>query len=381
MFALAAVYLSVPVVTAHAEEAKTFDDVLSSLINALDGEELDGKMEEIWEKFGKGDLSFEEKIMSVINGDFALDYSNVFSALGNMLFSGVRSLVPVLMAVCAVALLYSFVKTLNPEFLSEGTGRAVYFVCYAVILGLLAYKTFDVVKGCFDGIKRFASVMEIVFPLIITVMTATGATVSASVYRPAVAFLGAGITNAVTVAVIPLVTFLIVFTCVSGLSETLKTNKLAAFVASVIKWILGISATVFTMFLSVQGMTAASYDGITFRITKYVVGNSVPLVGGFLKDGAELFIASGILIKNALGIFGLIAVIGAILAPLARLVAFSLFLRLAAGVVEPFTDSRISDCMASLAKDLNYVLAASLTVGFMYVITIVLLICTGGALI
>lgn len=377
---LIALYCLLPV-SAAAEEEKSLDDVLSSLIDSLDSDKLEEELEKIWDRFGLEGDTFSGKIRSIINGDFAVNYSDVFSALGNMIFSGLKSLIPVLILVCAVALLYSFVQTLNPDFLSEGMGRVLYFACYAVILSLLLYKTFAVAKNCFDGIQGYAAQMNIVFPLIITVMTATGTTVSASVYRPAVAFLSTGITNVISFAVVPLVTFLIILSSVSGLSQTFRSGKLASFISSLIKWILGICVTIFTLFLSIQGMTAATYDGITLRVTKYAIGNSVPLVGGFLKDGMDLFLASGILIKNALGICGIILIVAGFAAPLVELIAFIFFLKLAAGIIEPFAESKMADYMSSLAKNLNYVLAAMLTVCFMYVITIVLLICAGGALI
>jgi hypothetical protein len=57
------------------------------------------------------------------------------------------------------------------------------------------------------------------------------------------------------------------------------------------------------------------------------------------------------------------------------------FLKLSAGLIEPFTDSKISDYMFSIAKNLNYVLASVLVVCFMYLVTIILIICAGGAMV
>ena len=189
-----------------------------------------------------------------------------------------------------------------------------------------------------------------------------------------------GITGIISAVVAPLTLFLIMFSAVSGLSQTLRTEKFTAFISSAIKWILGICLTVFTTFISVQGITAGTYDGITLRVTKYAVGNSVPLVGGFLRDGAELFVASGVLIKNALGICGLFLVAGAFLAPLTELIAFTLFLKLAAGLIEPFTDTRMTDFIFGIAKNLNFVLASVLVACFMYVLTVVIMIFAGGAI-
>lgn len=360
-------------------ETESFDDVLSSLIGALDGDELNGELDEIWGNFNSEDQTLKDKLLSVINGDLSADYGNILSAVGGLIFSGLKDLLPVLISVCMIALLYSFVNTLNPEFLSAGTEKILYFTCYAAIIGLLLYKTFDITNAGYSAIKKYAEQMDVVFPLIITVMTATGANVSASVYQPAVAFLSTGITNIITSVLMPMIFFLILFTSVSGLSQTVKTGKLSGFISSAIKWILGICITVFTMFMSIQGLTAGMYDGITLRVTKYAIGNSVPIVGGFLKDGVDLFLAAGLLIKNSLGICGIVLIVNVFLSPVVELIAFSLFLKLAAGLIEPFADSRISDYLYKLANNLNYVLATMLVVCFMYIVTVVLLICTGGA--
>ncbi|MBP5308164.1 MAG: stage III sporulation protein AE [Clostridia bacterium] len=364
--------------TAHAEES--FNDVLSTLIDSLEGDELNEALDGVWESYGGEKGSLKDKLLSVINGDFSLGYGNAISAISALVFSGVKSLFPTLISVCVIAVLYSLVKTLNPEFLSEGTDRILYFTCYAAILGLLIYKAFDIANGCFSAISTYSRQMETVFPLILTVMAATGSSVSASVYTPAVAFLSNGITVIITGIVMPMSLFLIMFSSVSGLSHSMKTEKFGAFVSSAIKWILGICVTVFTVFLSVKGITAGTYDGITLRVTKYALGNSVPLVGGFLRDGAELFVASGVLIKNALGICGLALVAGVFIAPVTELIAFSMFLKLVSGITEPFIDNKITDFLFGLSKNLNFVLASALVVCFMYVITVVLLIFSGGAL-
>jgi stage III sporulation protein AE len=135
------------------------------------------------------------------------------------------------------------------------------------------------------------------------------------------------------------------------------------------------------MFMSIQGMTAGMYDGITLRVTKYAIGNSVPIVGGFLRDGVDLFLAAGLLVKNALGLFGVVFIVGIFLSPIVELITFMFFLKLSAGLIEPFTDSKISDYMFSIAKNLNYVLASVLVVCFMYLVTIILIICAGGAMV
>lgn len=371
------IYLFLPI-NANAEEVD-FNEVISSLIDALDGENLNEELNVAWDELDLEGNTFKEKILSVINGDFAINYTNVFSAILGIIFSSLRELIPLMLCVCAISLLYSLLKSFSPDGISKGSTKIVYFACYGAILGLLIYKTFDITNDCFSSITTYAKQMDVVFPLILTLMSVTGATVSASVYQPAVAFLSTGITGIFTSLIIPIITFLIIFSAVSGISQAIKTEKLSQFLSSVVKWVMGICITVFTMFLSVQGFTAGAYDGITLRLTKYAISNSVPIVGGFLRDGVDMFIVGGVLVKNAVGVCGLILMISTFLGPVVSLIAFSLFLKLSAGLIEPFSEDGLPNLLISISKSLSFVLASTLIVGFMYVITVILLICTGGA--
>lgn len=50
---------------------------------------------------------------------------------------------------------------------------------------------------------------------------------------------------------------------------------------------IGLSITIFTFFMSAQGLSSAVIDGVSFRAAKYAITNSIPIVGGFLKDGFD----------------------------------------------------------------------------------------------
>jgi stage III sporulation protein AE len=132
-------------------------------------------------------------------------------------------------------------------------------------------------------------------------MVASGGNVSASVYKPAVAFLSSGIINVILTIVLPLIALMIIFNTLSNFSSSIKLEKFSELGASIIKWIIGLIVAVFGIFLSVQGITSATFDGISIKATKFAISNSIPLVGGFLKDGFDLVVAGSILIKNAIG--------------------------------------------------------------------------------
>jgi stage III sporulation protein AE len=158
----------------------------------------------------------------------------------------------------------------------------------------------------------------------------------------------------------------------------LKTEKFCSFFKSINKWIIGIGVSVFGLFFTVQGITAATYDGIVRRAAKYAIGTGVPIIGGFLSGGFDLAIAGSVLIKNALGNFSLVLLVMILLRPLSVLIASNVLLRLSAAITHPFGDSKIASFLEETAENLQFCTAGVLFSAFLYFIAILIMVFASG---
>ena len=179
----------------------------------------------------------------------------------------------------------------------------------------------------------------------------------------------------------PLIIISFTFSFASNFSSEIKLSKFSDFINSSIKWIIGITATVFGVFLSIQGITSACYDGISIKAIKYTVSNSIPIVGGFLKDGFDLIVAGSVLIKQAIGLSCVFGLFFLIISPVLSIAVFSLMLKLCSAIIETVSDARLSNFCLSITKSLGYVTAALLLVGFMFFIMVLLMIFSANAFI
>lgn len=102
----------------------------------------------------------------------------------------------------------------------------------------------------------------------------------------------------------------------------------------------------FTAFISVQGITAGSIDGISIRTAKFAIKSYVPILGSYLSDGMGIILASSNLIKNAVGATGLFLLLATIISPLIELILFMLILKLVSGIIEPL-GNKISNLFIS----------------------------------
>jgi len=355
-------------------------DSVNEQLDALNLTELEALVDELTSTqssiFGEG--SFLSKLSKILLQEYDADMGSVFQQVMGLIFDELLAFLPLLATICAIAILSSFIGNLRGKSNESSIGDIIHFVCYGVIIVLICAYVANLIALTTDTLNLLKLQMDAIFPILLTLLTSVGGIVSVSVYQPAVAILTNGITQVFTYVVFPLFLFSFIFSIVGNLSSTIKLNKFISFFNSSFKWITGTIMTLFFTYLTFQGITAGSYDGISAKTAKYAIKSYVPIVGSYLSDGFNLIISSSILIKNAIGVTGLILLVATIVLPVIKIIVFSLGLKLVSAIIEPVVDPRISNFIYSVAKSLNFLIAIILCIAFMYVVCIGLIICTGN---
>lgn len=366
------------IASASAEEdaEEKIEEIIGDLIGSLDTEELQKYLNSLADFRG---TDIKEKLASVITGDFSLDYSSLTSAVVSFVWEEAKIMLPAFAVILAVAILCGVLNSAKSGFLNSTMSDIINFVGYLSVGAVTLSCLISVLEAGFAAIDGMKRQMEIVYPILLTLMSASGGVVSVGVFRPAVAFMSGGITNLFTGIVLPSSVAVIVLAFVGNLSDDVRTVRLGELFKSFNKWVIGLSLGLFSLFLTVQGLATAQYDGLSLRAAKYVISGSVPIVGGFLSGGLDVVIAGSAIIKNALGSFAVFLLVGTLLRPLLLILVFQLFLRLCAAATEP-VGGRISSFFSRLAADSGYFLAGLLCVAFLYFLTLVLLVCSTGVI-
>lgn len=362
-----------------AEEQEALDELqaqVEELLAQLDTQELQEYLEGFSEFEGK---DVKEMLVSLVTGDFALGYDSLLTAVFSLVWEEGRAMLPALAVILAVSVLCGILNSAKNGFMQSTMSDIINFAAYLAVGAVLLAVLTTVLQTGFEAITSMQRQMQIVCPILLTLMAASGGAVSAGVFRPAVAFLSSGICELFTAVILPTTVAVIVLTFAGNLSPDVRCEKLGAFFKSVNKWLIGLTLGLFTLFLTVQGITSAQYDGISLRTVKYLVSGSVPIVGGFLSGGVDLVLAGSSLIKNALGSFAVFLLFATILRPVLLFAAFQLFLRLGAAVTEP-AGGKVSSFLSALAGDCGYFVAGLLCVAFLYFLTVLLLVCSSGVI-
>ena len=356
-------------------DEKTLDEIVAGELENIDLEAL----EELYELTFTDEKSYSETLNDLLKGKFGEDNESFFGYVKNVIFNNLNSYLPIFAGIVAIVILCSVMQDFKSSGLSEGIGEVISLVGFSAVLILLVPTLTDFFTKTENTIEFIAKTGEIMSPIMATLMVAAGENVSAAMYKPSLLFLTNGIIGVYLKIILPLSGLIAVFSVIAAISPRFRFTKFTEFFGSTVKWIAGLIFTVFGVFMTVRGITAASYDGVSFKTAKYLVSNSIPIAGGFLRDGFDLFMAGSVLIKNAVGVAGLFMIFYRVISPVVEMAVFSLLLKATAAVTESFSFSSVSTLLTSLSKSISYFIMCLLTVGFMFFVVILLIILSAGA--
>lgn len=109
-------------------------------------------------------------------------------------------------------------------------------------------------------------------------------------------------------------------------------------------------------------------DGITAKTAKTVVSSAIPVVGKILGDAVDTVLGCGIVLKNAVGIVGVIIVIGICIMPIIKLSILFLSYKLLAIVSEPIADKNIVELLEQIGDVFKIFLGIICALSFMLII-------------
>ena len=231
-----------------------------------------------------------------------------------------------------------------------------------------------------DTINNLVGFMNSLVPLLISLMLYTGSITTSGLLEPILLFIIEFIGNIIVTLILPIVSLITALVIISKLSDRVQINKLAGFMKSSIIWFLGIILTIFVGVLSLEGTLTSSIDGITAKTAKAAVSSLIPVVGKILGDTVDSVLGCGLILKNAIGIVGVIVIIGICILPVIKLATLSIMYSIASAIIEPLADSKIVKLLNEMSGIFKLLLAILCSVSVLLIIgtTLVIKISNSG---
>lgn len=249
-----------------------------------------------------------------------------------------------------------------------------YYVQYIMIVALIMTSFADVITMVRQSVQNLVSFINLLIPILITLMITTGCITSAGMLEPIILFMVTIIGNFIVNVVIPITLVSTALGIISQISSKVQIDKLAKFMKSSTVWVLGVILTLFVGVTSLEGNLSSSVDGVTAKTTKAAVSNFIPVVGKILGDAVDTVMGCSIILKNALGVVGVIVIIGICIVPILKLATLMTMYYLGSALCQPIADEKIIKLLSHMGDTFKLLLAVLCSVSVMLIIGVTLII-------
>ncbi len=324
------------------------------------------------------DINIQEMLNNAITGN--IDNNTIYKKILSLLGKEVTTSIQVLISIMVIIIIHSVLKSISDSLENSNVSQIIYYVQYILIVTIMMSSFSDIIQLVKETADNLVGFMNALVPLLISLMLYTGSIVTSSLLEPIILFMINFLGNIINIILIPIVLIITVLSIISKISDKIQIDKLAGFFKSGVIWFLGISLTLFVAVISLEGTLSSSIDGITAKTAKAAVSNVIPVVGKILGDAVDTVLGCGVVLKNAVGIIGVIIIIGICIMPILKIGVLTIAYSLASGIIQPIADEKIVKLLGDMADIFKILLAILCAISIMLIIgtTLVIKISNSG---
>lgn len=322
------------------------------------------------------DVTGSGLIQDILGNGF--HFKDMASGLVRYFFAELIDNAQLLGGILILSVLAAILESIQGAFERQAVSEIAYAVIFLVLLALAISSFTEAIGYAKHAISSMNEFMLATVPIVIALLAASGALASAAFYSPVLLFAIHFISNLVFLFVFPLIFFSAILDITSALSPRYKLTRLAGLMRTVGVAVLGIAMSAFLGVTAVQGAGKGIADGVALRTIKFSVSTFVPVIGKAVSDAAETVASASLLVKNAVGIAGLVIVASIAVFPALKILALSFIYNGSAAIMQPLGDNPIISCLGTLSKSLIYVFACVAAVALMFFVSICILLASAN---
>lgn len=183
-----------------------------------------------------------------------------------------------------------------------------------------------------NTVRELSEYSKLLMPVLTAALAAEGGiTASAALYTGTILFntiLGTGISIILT----PML-YIYILLCIANSAFGNSVLKgMCDFVKWLMTWSLKIILYIFTGYMGITGVVSGTTDAAALKATKLALSGMVPVVGGIMSDASESILVSAGIMKNSVGVYGLLVILALWIGPFLELGIHYTLLKVTSGI-------------------------------------------------
>lgn len=342
------------------------EDIREALLSEFDFDEIEDSLTQM---FPQEKITFGEVVSSLISGDMEETIRMFLRFLADQVSYEFdynrKNLVYVLLVALTAAVFSSFAGAFKSRQISDISFYVMYMLL--ITLCLTAFRTSA--EGLEERLGSLVDFMRVLCPSYFLAVAFASGSVTSLFFYNVILFLIYIVELVIVRFLLPVVNIYIMIRVLGNLTGEDFLSEFADLIKKVVSWILKTLLVCVISVNVVQGLLAPAIDAVK-RSALTRTAEALPWVGNAVGGVAEVVLGTAVLIKNGIGMAGAVISVAICAVPIFQMLIMALMYKLAAALVQPVSDKRITTCISGVSEGYEIMVKVIFTSGLLFMITI-----------
>ena len=346
----------------------------TELLETMDFTDVDRMMEEL---FPQETMGFADAVRQIMLGNTDAGREAVKEMLWERIFGAWevnrKSILYLILLAIAAAVFIGF----SDIFQTRQVSQISFYMIYLLVIGICLASFQVASEWMANGVHTLTGFMKVLYPVYFAAVTVAKGSVSSLAFYHLAIILIVVIEELLLHLIVPGIHMYVIIRVMNSLQSEDYLSKFAELLETAIGWGLKTLMGGMIGLNVIQGMLGPAIDTVKrSAVTRGM--EMVPGVGDLLGGTAEVAFGTAVLIKNSIGIVGMFLCLVLCLAPLLQLAVITLGYKLAAALVQPVSDQRITECIGGVGEGCRMLMNCIFVTGILFLVTVAIVTYTTG---
>lgn len=320
-------------------------------------------------------INFEDYVKGLISGERKFSIQQIGTDIKNAVMNEIRDNIGTLTSLISIAVIAAVFTNFSYAFQNTQVAETGFYVAYLLLFSVLTASFISAATLAANTISAVLSFMKALVPAYFLSVAFVSSAGTSMVYYQVTLFLITFVDVLLIKLVIPIINIYLIVSMANNLSKEDLLSKLADLLSIVIKWLLKTMLGLVVGVNAIQGLILPVADNIK-KSALFKLAGVIPGVGDVLGSVTESVFGAGVLLKNAIGVAGVIVIIVICALPIIKLAITTLIYRVSSAAVQPISDKRMLNCVTASADAAALLLETVLVGAVLFLLTITIIAAT-----
>ena len=351
------------------------DEILSQELSQLDTQELS---ELLNQNSVFGDATIDDIVNKAVDGQNIFETDNVISSLKDLFVFEIKDTITLGIEIIAICIILGLLKSISGSFGERSVSKIALLVCSSCIAAITMVNLGIVYELASGAMETMVYIMEIILPIMLPLLIASGGITSAGMLSPLVSGIVTSFAAIISNVIFPVMFISSVMFVIDSLLEKKYISSIGKFLRNTAAFATGLLVTIFGGITVIQSIVTKAADGAAVEGAKYAAGSFIPIIGSFASDSLDLAITCVRVIKSTVGVVGIIILLCALAMPVIKIIAIAVIYKLTAIVSQLLGEGRISEALNDTGTSIILTGVIMALTCFMFLIFLAVIISIGG---